>query len=64
MRYCIISDDSGHNFTCPADRRGEADDMLGAYERYWADPEGECPPFPDFIQRIDGPGSITFEDPR
>jgi hypothetical protein len=65
-RWCVISDDSGHDYLCPVGRRDEAVRRLEAIEAYWAkgNPRGKPPSEPDFVTRIDGIGSLTFTDPQ
>lgn len=64
-RWCLISDDDGHLFLCPAERREEAENMFGAYYEWQGNyPDGNPPALPDFVERIDGYAGLTFTDPR
>ena len=70
MRYCIIYDDSGHEYLCPVTRKDEANKMIEAIEKYWVTVDyedleaGESPEFPDFLKQIDGIHRLTFENPK
>jgi hypothetical protein len=62
-RWCIVSDDSGHTYLCPAERRDEAEETLEAIEEYWNAHryDDECPADPDYLIRFDS--GLTFENP-
>lgn len=68
-RYVFITDESGHDYLCPLDRKEEGEKMIEDVERYWDnlnpdDLESECPDEPDFIERINGPWNYSFENPQ
>lgn len=65
-RYCLVRDGSGHWYLCPVPRREEADAAVAAVERYWAaaDYSEPAPKVPDWLERIDGPLTLTFTDPK
>lgn len=67
MRYCIVSDDSGHKYLCPLDKREEAEATLNAISTYWDNfhPDNpENPPVePDYLERIN-PHMLSFTDPQ
>lgn len=62
-RYCIVEDDAGHGYLCPAERREEATAALEAIEAYWfAETDDDPPPFPAYLVRLEG-GVLTFAAP-
>lgn len=65
QRWRLIADDDGHWYLCPSGREEEARKMLDAVSAYWDEELGDTPPpMPDFVNRIDGPESVTFSDPQ
>ena len=55
--YCIISDDSGHDYICPADKEQEASAILEAIEQFWSfdnviSDEADEPSLPDYLVEI------------
>lgn len=58
QRYCIVGDDSGHEYFIPVGQEEAFEEWVEAAENYDQDYEG-----PDFEEnRIDG--HFTFTDPR
>ena len=65
QKYCLIGDDDGHWHLCPWERRDEANKILDSIDEYWQeeDYEKDCPEMPDWLQQIDGPHRLSFENP-
>lgn len=65
QRWCLIQDDSGHTYVCPAERAKEGRRMFEEIERYYYGEEskyqGDPPREPDFCFRVEG--GLTFADP-
>lgn len=62
LRYCVVSDNDGHKFLCPAESRDEAYEYFEALE----DVEG-----PDYVERPEwlkllgaGLSDLTFTNPQ
>ena len=64
QRWCIVSDDSGHRYLCPADRVDEYAEMVELLNDYYdeGDYEDDAPPFPDFVVSLYG-RRLTFASP-
>jgi hypothetical protein len=60
--YCLISDDDGHWYVVPADKRLEAYDYFEKIYKYWEEmPEEEEPIEPEWLDRINtGISYVTF----
>lgn len=63
-RYCLVSDDDGHDFVVPVERRDEFFRVVDAIQRFWAssDEDADCPTMPDEFHAVGG--SLTFERPE
>lgn len=63
-RYCLVSDDDGHAFVVPEERRDEFFRITEAIAAYWrsTDEDAYCPTMPDEFYAIEG--SLTFERPE
>jgi hypothetical protein len=63
-KFILISDDDGHWYVCPADKRLEAVAHFEAVDRYWSpdnDPEGDPPEYLDWLEPVGGaPWRVTF----
>lgn len=67
QKYCLITDDDGHYFISPFERKDEAEIILESIYNYWNeckdDEDVECPEMPDWLKQIDGWHRLTFENP-
>jgi len=66
--YCIISDQSGHRWICPVDKKEKVVANIQAIEDYWsnADYEKDCPD--DLTEEYNlthwEGGDLTFSNPQ
>ena len=58
-RYCIVSDEDGHDYVVPVGKKYEFQDWLEQFDES-ADID-DCEP--SYAQRIEG-GELTFSDPE
>lgn len=62
---CLISDDDGHWYVCPVNKREAARQYFSATESYWAPGapyKGKPPAQPDWLVEVGGdPSSIAFD---
>jgi hypothetical protein len=70
QRYCLLSDDDGHYYLCPLERRHEASAILEDNDRYWSSAERRHTdsagptPVPDYLIYVDNHYSLSFENPK
>lgn len=59
QKYCLITDNSGHWFLSPFDKKEEAEQILSSIESYWenGDYDGKCPEIFVFAQ-----GDYTMQE--
>lgn len=64
-RFSLIQDDDCRWYLVPAEKREEARKYFDAVAAFWNDDdaEGDEPAMPKYIQHIDGPHRLTFENP-
>lgn len=65
-RFCLVSDDDGHWFICPAEKASEFSKWVEKTTKYWDSlPDDEDPPAElPYIKAIGGsPSRVTFLDP-
>lgn len=65
QKFCLFQDNDGHWYMCQFERKDEAMKIIESIENYWeeGDFESECPQKPEWIQEIDGPYRLSFENP-
>lgn len=55
-RYCLVNDESGHWYVCPAERAEEADDIFCS---------GDGDEVPNWLHQVNGhPNNVTFSAPE
>ena len=65
-RFCVVSDDDGHRWICPVERKEEVEKSLAELGEYWGG--GDCSKGPPddltvSLPRWEGQ-DLTFTDPR
>ena len=63
MKYCIVSDDDGHNYIIEASKKDDFYKWLDAVTKYWEDGNYDEPePNFEYIESINGSISlVTFD---
>ena len=64
--YCMIKDEDGHYYLCPAYRREEAVRYFAKLYEHFSEGELDVDPLPlpKYLTEIDGPQKLIFQNPR